>query len=32
MALFFIISFVTKLGAAYLGGLAARKQVVEAKG
>jgi hypothetical protein len=29
-ALFFIISFVTKLGAAYLGGLAARKQVAEA--
>lgn len=30
LALFFIISFVTKLAAAYLGGLAAREQVVEA--
>lgn len=30
-ALFFITSFVTKLGAAYLGGVAARKLVVAAK-
>jgi hypothetical protein len=30
LALFFIISFVTKFAAAYLGGLAARKQVAEA--
>ena len=29
MALFFIISFVTKLAAAYLGGVAARKLVVD---
>ncbi len=29
-ALFFVISFATKFAAAYLGGLAARKQVVEA--
>ncbi len=31
LGLFFIISFVTKFGAAYLGGLAARKQVLEAE-
>ncbi len=30
LALFFIISFATKLAAAYLGGLAARKQAAEA--
>jgi hypothetical protein len=30
LALFFIISFVTKLAAAYFGGLAARKLVVDA--
>jgi len=30
LALLFIISFVTKFAAAYLGGVAARKQVVEA--
>ncbi len=30
MALLFVISFVTKLAAAYLGGLAARKQVIGA--
>lgn len=30
LALLFVISFVTKLAAAYLGGLAARKQVVRA--
>ncbi len=30
VALLFIISFVTKFAAAYLGGLAARKQVAEA--
>src|ERR687896_2083330 len=30
LALLFVISFVTKLAAAYLGGLAARKQAIEA--
>jgi hypothetical protein len=30
LAVFFVISFVTKFAAAYLGGLAARKQVAEA--
>jgi hypothetical protein len=30
LALVFVISFVTKLAAAYFGGLAARKLVVEA--
>ena len=32
LALLFVISFVTKFAAAYLGGLAARKQVVGAMG
>ncbi len=32
LALLFVISFITKFAAAYLGGLAARKQVVRATG